>query len=75
MTDVYLLLQNAVEKMHPRLALVLASYFDFLLVLVVVVRCQELSVIRHSDGDIFTIEGTFAWIYKCLISNAGLLGG
>jgi len=63
MTDVYLLLQNAVGKMRPRLALVLASYFNFLLVLVVVVvRCQELSVIRHSDGDIFTIEGTH--IYK-----------
>jgi len=36
MTDVYLLLQNAVGKMRPRLALVLASYFNFLLVLVVV---------------------------------------
>lgn len=59
---VYLLLQNAVEKMRPRLAPVLASCINLLLV-VVIGRCQELSVIRHSDGDIFTIEG------KCFIKK------
>lgn len=50
----YLSLQNAVGKMRP-LALVLASYFYLLRV----VYCQELSVIRHTDGDIFTIEGKY----------------
>lgn len=44
--------------MRP-LALVLAGCFNLLQV----VRCQELSVIRHSDGDIFTTEG------KCRIPN------
>lgn len=47
-------LQNAVGKMRS-LALVLTSFN----LLQVVVRCQELSVIRHSDGDIFTIEGKY----------------
>lgn len=55
---VHLSLQNAVGKMCP-LALVLASCFCLLQV---VVRCQELSVIRHSDGDIFTIEGKYSLI-------------
>lgn len=50
----YLSLQNAVEKMRP-LALVLASYFHLLQI----AHCQELSVIRHTDGDIFTIEGKY----------------
>lgn len=49
-------LQNAVGKMRS-LALVLTSFN----LLQVVVRCQELSVIRHSDGDIFTIEGKFLY--------------
>lgn len=48
------MLQNAVGKMRS-LALVLTSFN----LLQVVVRCQELSVIRHSDGDIFTIEGKY----------------
>lgn len=50
-------LQNAVGKMRS-LALVLMSFN----LLRVVVRCQELSVIRHSDGDIFTIEGKYSVI-------------
>lgn len=47
-------LQNAVGKMRS-LTLVLTSFN----LLQVVVHCQELSVIRHSDGDIFTIEGKY----------------
>lgn len=54
---VHLSLQNAVEKMRS-LALVLASCFYLLQI----VHCQELSVIRHSDGDIFTIEGKYSFI-------------
>lgn len=46
------LFQNAAEKMRL-LVLVLAGILNVL----VFVRCQELSVIRHSDGDIFTLEG------------------
>lgn len=44
--------QNAAEKMRL-LVLVLAGILNVL----VFVGCQELSVIRHSDGDIFTLEG------------------
>ena len=46
------LFQNAVEKMRL-LVLVLAGCLNVLKI----VRSQELSVIRHSDGDIFTLEG------------------
>lgn len=46
------LFQNAAEKMRL-LVLVLAGILNVL----VFVGCQELSVIRHSDGDIFTLEG------------------
>ncbi|TGZ53404.1 hypothetical protein DBV15_01527 [Temnothorax longispinosus] len=50
--DLSITARNAVGKMRS-LALVLTSFN----LLQVVVRCQELSVIRHADGDIFTIEG------------------
>ncbi|KAL6255132.1 hypothetical protein P5V15_013462 [Pogonomyrmex californicus] len=50
--------------MRP-LALVLTS-FNLLQVLV---RCQELSVIRHSDGDIFTIEGSCT--EACTVLSSG----
>ncbi|RLU21651.1 hypothetical protein DMN91_006026 [Ooceraea biroi] len=53
--------------MRPRLALVLASCFNLLLI--VVVRCQELSVIRHSDGDIFSIEGSCT--EACTVLSSG----
>jgi len=56
-------LQNAVGKMRS-LTLVLTSFN----LLQVVVRCQELSVIRHSDGDIFTIEGKYSVNSDCYIS-------
>lgn len=56
-TFIYLSLQNAVGKMRS-LALVLASCFNLLQI---VVHCQELSIIRHSDGDIFTIEGKYVY--------------
>lgn len=56
----YVYLQNAEGKMRP-LALVLASCFNLLQV----VHCQELSVIRHSDGDIFTIEGNYFLLLLC----------
>ncbi|XP_050456482.1 uncharacterized protein LOC126854127 isoform X1 [Cataglyphis hispanica] len=48
------------------LALVLASCFYFLQI---VIRCQELSVIRHSDGDIFTIEGSCT--EACTVLSSG----
>lgn len=48
----YTLFQNAVGKMRL-LVLVLAGCLNVL----EITRCQELSVIRHSDGDIFTLEG------------------
>ncbi|KYM96939.1 hypothetical protein ALC62_12374 [Cyphomyrmex costatus] len=47
------------------LALVLMSFN----LLQVVVRCQELSVIRHSDGDIFTIEGSCT--EACTVLSSG----
>ncbi|XP_018059257.1 PREDICTED: uncharacterized protein LOC108694344 [Atta colombica] len=47
------------------LALVLTSFN----LLQVVVRCQELSVIRHSDGDIFTIEGSCT--EACTVLSSG----
>ena len=56
------MLQNAVGKMRS-LALVLTSFN----LLQVVVRCQELSVIRHSDGDIFTIEGKYFVIVTVIL--------
>lgn len=59
---IYLSLQNAVEKMRS-LALVLASCLNLLQI---VVHCQELSVIRHSDGDIFTIEGKIC-VYSIIV--------
>jgi len=59
----FCVLQNAVGKMRS-LALVLTSFN----LLQVVVRCQELSVIRHSDGDIFTIEGKYSVNSDCYIS-------
>ncbi|KYN09282.1 hypothetical protein ALC57_18611, partial [Trachymyrmex cornetzi] len=55
---------NAVGKMRS-LALVLTSFN----LLQVVVRCQELSVIRHSDGDIFTIEGSCT--EACTVLSSG----
>lgn len=58
LTFIYLSLQNAVGKMRS-LALVLASCFNLLQI---VVHSQELSIIRHSDGDIFTIEGKYVCI-------------
>ena len=66
----FLSLQNAVGKMRP-LALVLAGCFNLLQV---VVYCQELSVIRHSDGDIFTIEGKYTaymYAYIYILSRRG----
>ncbi|XP_067217394.1 uncharacterized protein sha isoform X2 [Linepithema humile] len=65
MIYVHLSLQNAVGKMRF-LALVLASCFYLLQV---VVHCQELSVIRHSDGDIFTIEGSCT--EACTVLSSG----
>lgn len=62
-TSIYVL-QNAVGKMRS-LTLVLTSFN----LLQVVVRCQELSVIRHSDGDIFTIEGK----YTCFVIGVAAL--
>ncbi|EGI63894.1 hypothetical protein G5I_07696 [Acromyrmex echinatior] len=56
--------RNAVGKMRS-LALVLTSFN----LLQVVVRCQELSVIRHSDGDIFTIEGSCT--EACTVLSSG----
>ncbi|XP_032670365.1 uncharacterized protein LOC116843751 isoform X2 [Odontomachus brunneus] len=50
--------------MRP-LALVLASYFYLLRV----ACCQELSVIRHTDGDIFTIEGSCT--QACTVLSGG----
>ncbi|XP_014484125.1 PREDICTED: uncharacterized protein LOC106749315 [Dinoponera quadriceps] len=50
--------------MRP-LALVLASYFYLLQV----AYCQELSVIRHTDGDIFTIEGSCT--EACTVLSSG----
>ncbi|XP_012525764.2 uncharacterized protein LOC105830770 isoform X2 [Monomorium pharaonis] len=47
------------------LALVLTSFN----LLQVVIRCQELSVIRHSDGDIFTIEGSCT--EACTVLSSG----
>ncbi|XP_071646987.1 uncharacterized protein [Temnothorax longispinosus] len=47
------------------LALVLTSFN----LLQVVVRCQELSVIRHADGDIFTIEGSCT--EACTVLSSG----
>ncbi|CAL1682001.1 unnamed protein product [Lasius platythorax] len=48
------------------LALVLASCLNLLQI---VVHCQELSVIRHSDGDIFTIEGSCT--EACTVLSSG----
>ncbi|KAL0118914.1 hypothetical protein PUN28_009501 [Cardiocondyla obscurior] len=46
------------------LALVLTSF-----ILLLVVHCQELSVIRHTDGDIFTIEGSCT--EACTVLSSG----
>ncbi|XP_017799420.1 PREDICTED: uncharacterized protein LOC108580221 [Habropoda laboriosa] len=55
---------NAVGKMRL-LVLVLAGCLNLL----ETVRCQELSVIRHSDGDIFTLEGSCT--EACTVLSSG----
>ncbi|XP_017758840.1 PREDICTED: uncharacterized protein LOC108549815 [Eufriesea mexicana] len=55
---------HAVGKMRL-LVLVLAGCFNVL----EIVRCQELSVIRHSDGDIFTLEGSCT--EACTVLSSG----
>ncbi|XP_043590041.1 uncharacterized protein LOC122570993 isoform X2 [Bombus pyrosoma] len=47
------------------LVLVLAGCLNVL----EIVRCQELSVIRHSDGDIFTLEGSCT--EACTVLSSG----
>ncbi|CAL7939713.1 unnamed protein product [Xylocopa violacea] len=47
------------------LVLVLASCLNVL----EIVRCQELSVVRHSDGDIFTLEGSCT--EACTVLSSG----
>ncbi|XP_053973717.1 uncharacterized protein LOC128873840 [Hylaeus volcanicus] len=55
---------NAVGKMRL-LVLVLAGCLNVL----EITRCQELSVIRHSDGDIFTLEGSCT--EACAVLSSG----
>ncbi|OAD56061.1 Odorant receptor Or1 [Eufriesea mexicana] len=57
-------ISHAVGKMRL-LVLVLAGCFNVL----EIVRCQELSVIRHSDGDIFTLEGSCT--EACTVLSSG----